>query len=107
MAQQVETVLIDDLDGSTAETTVRFGWSGAEYEIDLSSANAEALREAMSPYVAAGRKLSLQRRSKRGVADGGPKSTHVRAWAKQEGIAVSDRGRIPADVVAKFQAAHD
>jgi hypothetical protein len=108
MAQRVHVVLEDDLDGTKAEETVRFGLEGDTYEIDLSSANAAALRDALAPYVASARRTSgraASRRSSRGRS-GGPSPAEVREWARAEGREVSDRGRVPADVRAAYDAAH-
>jgi Lsr2 len=110
MAQKVQTLLIDDLDGGQAEDTVRFGLDGAEYEIDLSAKHAEAMRKALEPYVSAARRASGSAarrpgRNGRRVATAGPDSTAVREWAKAQGIQVKDRGRVPAELVVKFKAA--
>lgn len=111
MAQKVQTLLIDDLDGGAAEGTVRFGLDGAEYEIDLSAKNAEALRKALVRYVDAARRTpgSAARRAgrsgRRAANAGGPDPTTVREWAKSQGIEVKDRGRVPAELVVRFKAA--
>jgi hypothetical protein len=111
MAQKVQTLLIDDLDGGEAEGTVRVGLDGAEYEIDLSAKNAEALRGALARYVDAARRSpgSAARRPSRSgrLAAGadGARPTAVREWAKSQGIEVKDRGRVPAELGVKFQAA--
>ena len=108
MAQKIQTLLIDDLDGSEAEGTVRFGLDGAEYEIDLNAGHAQALRDGLARYVQAARRAGGgTRRAARGRrrAPGGPGSTEVREWAKAQGIEVKDRGRVPAEVVARFKAA--
>lgn len=111
MAQRVQTLLIDDLDGGQAEGTVRFGLDGADYEIDLSGEHAGALRKALEPYVSAARRASGSafrrpgRNGRRAAAAAGPDSTAVREWAKSQGIDVKDRGRVPAELVVKFQAA--
>ena len=111
MAQKVQTLFIDDLDGSEAEGTVRFGLDGTDYEIDLSAKHAEALRKAFAPYLDAARRApgSVARRpgrSGRRTADvNGPDPTAVREWAKSQGIEVKDRGRVSAELVAKFKAA--
>ncbi len=110
MAQKVQTLLIDDLDSGEADGTVRFGLDSAEYEIDLSADNAEALRKALAPYVSAARRApgSAVRRPGRGgrrAGAAGPDPTAVREWAKTQGIEVKDRGRVPAELVVKFQAA--
>lgn len=111
MAQKVQTLLIDDLDGGEAESAVRFGLDGAEYEIDLSAKNAEALRKALARYVDAARRTSGSaarrpgRSGRRAVGSTGPEPTAVREWAKSQGIEVKDRGRVPADLVVRFKAA--
>jgi hypothetical protein len=110
MAQKIQTLLIDDLDGGEAQGTLRFGLDGAEYEIDLSAKHAEALRKALEPYVSAARRAPgsaarRQGRNGRRAATAGPDSTAVREWAKSQGIEVKDRGRVPAELVVKFKAA--
>jgi hypothetical protein len=109
MAQKVQTLLIDDLDGGEAEGTVRFGLDGGDYEIDLSSVHAEALRKALAPYVGAARRTPATRppvragRKAAGASETDP--TAVRKWAKSQGIEVKDRGRVPTELVAKYKAA--
>jgi hypothetical protein len=107
MAQRVQTLFVDDLDGSAAETTVRFGVDGTDYEIDLNAAHAKALGEALEKYIQAGRRVTGSgRRGVRGRrAAGATNSAEVRAWARSQGIKVSDRGRIPASVIASFKEA--
>ena len=109
MAQKVQTLLIDDLDGSAAEGTVRFGLDGTEYEIDLNAGHARQLRDTLAAYVRAGRRVSGgSRRSARGGRRGsasGLNTTEVREWAKAQGIEVKDRGPVPAELVVKFKAA--
>ncbi len=111
MAQRVQTLLIDDLDGGEAEDTIRFGLDGAEYEIDLSAGHADALRRALAPYVSAARRApgAAARRPGRGgrraAGAGAADPVAVREWAKSQGIEVKDRGRVPAELVVKFQAA--
>lgn len=109
MASKVQIVLIDDIDGGEADATVSFSLEGTNYEIDLSEANAEGLREALAPYIDAGRRVAGSKRAGRRSAAAtsrGNRSAEIRAWAQANGIEVSARGRIPADVVAKFDAAH-
>ena len=111
MAQKVQTLLIDDLDGGEAEGTVRFGLDGTDYEIDLSAKHAEALRKALAPYLDAARRTpgSAARRpgrtGRRTASADGADPTAVREWAKSQGIEVKDRGRVPAELVVKFKAA--
>ncbi len=109
MAQKVQVVLTDDLDGGEADESVQFAIDGVTYEIDLSEANAEALREALAPYVAAGRRVG-GRASRRAPA-ARPVSertdlSHLRAWARENGYQVSDRGRVSSEVRAAYEAAH-
>ncbi len=109
MAQKIQTLFIDDLDGSDAEGTVRFGLDGAEYEIDLNADHARELREALARYTGSARRVgSTARRPARGGRRGPASAlnaTEVREWAKEQGIEVKDRGRVPADLVVKFKAA--
>jgi hypothetical protein len=109
MAQRIQAYFIDDLDGSEAEGTVRFGLDGAEYEIDLSTAHVKQLRDTLEPYTQAARRSTgagpRRARRERNAPAGRPSSTEVRTWAREQGIEVKDRGRIPAEVIAKFRAA--
>lgn len=108
MAQKIQTLLIDDLDGSAAENTVRFGLDGAEYEIDLNAGHAKELRDALARYVDAARRVGGSTRKSARVSRGsarGLDTTEVREWARAQGIEVKDRGRVPADLVVKFRAA--
>ena len=108
MAQKIQTLFIDDLDGSAAEGTVRFGLDGTEYEIDLNARHAQELRDAMARYVGAARRAGggawRPARGRKGPANG-LNTTEVREWAKAQGIEVKDRGRVPAELVVKFKAA--
>ena len=109
MAQKIQTLFIDDLDGSEAEGTVRFGLDGTEYEIDLNAEHAQALRDALARYVQAARSARggarQPARGRRRASASGVDSTEVREWAKAQGIDVKDRGRVPAELVVKFKAA--
>jgi hypothetical protein len=107
MAQQVHVLLVDDLDGGVAEETVSFAIDGRAYEIDLSSKNADELRKTLSPYRDSARKArTTARKTSTRPAGNRERSAEIRAWAKSVGIPVNDRGRIPADVVEKYDAAH-
>jgi LDH2 family malate/lactate/ureidoglycolate dehydrogenase len=105
MAQKVSIALEDDLDGGPAAETVRFGLGGAEYEIDLSKKNARAFRKGLSQFVEHARKAgrAQPRRAVRTSANR-QRSGDIRAWAKTQGITVSERGRIPASVVQQYEA---
>ena len=108
MAQKVNIILVDDLDGSEASETVAFGLDGTSYEIDLNDGNATALREALSGYIGHARKVSGgSRRGGRRTTGGSSSNTKaVREWAKANGYDVSERGRISADVQQAYDAAH-
>jgi hypothetical protein len=109
VAQKVQTLFVDDIDGSDAEGTVRFGLDGTDYEIDLNAKNAQALRDALARYTGAARRVSgstrRQPRSGRKASANGLNTTEVREWAKAQGIEVKDRGRVPAELMVKFKAA--
>ncbi|AEW95709.1 MULTISPECIES: histone-like nucleoid-structuring protein Lsr2 [Streptomycetaceae] len=104
MAQRVVVTLSDDIDGGEATETIAFGLDGKAYEIDLSAANADKLRNALTPYLKAGR-----RRSRSGKAyqrtSVAPDPAAVRAWARSNGMDVPPRGRIPKKVYEAFEAA--
>jgi hypothetical protein len=107
MAQKVQVLLVDDLDGSTADETVTFGLDGVTYEIDLSSGNAGQLRNELEQYVEHARKAASTsaRRRRTRTGAGREQSARIREWAKQNGEKISERGRIPADILAKYEAA--
>jgi len=111
MAQKVQVVLIDDLDGGDATETVSFGLDGATYEIDLSEQNARQLRDAFAPWVGNARRVSGGRGGRPAARRGGSSSgssdtTAIRSWAKDNGYKVSERGRISAEVQEAYAAAH-
>jgi len=96
--------LTDDLDGSDAATTVTFGWSGQQYEIDLSKKNAAAFEKLVRPYIDAGRKATTARAGRKAAKKSSEDLTAIRAWARSNGHAVSDRGRVPATVIEAYKA---
>src|SRR5215472_5552957 len=107
MAQKIQTLLIDDLDGGEAAGTVRFGLDGTEYEIDLSAEHSDELRKALERYLAHARRTGgTAKRAARGGRGGAALDTaKVREWAKGQGIEVKGRGRVPADVVERYKTA--
>ena len=108
MAQKVNIVLVDDLDGTEATETVSFGLDGTTYEIDLNDKNAGKLREALAGYIGHGRKVgAAPRRGRKAVSSaGGASAKDVREWARANGYDVPDRGRVSADVRAAYDKAH-
>jgi nucleoid-associated protein Lsr2 len=106
MAQKVTVALEDDLTGGPAAETVRFAVEGTGYEIDLNAKNAKAFRKLLAPYIEHARKAGrAQGRGAGRTVASRQRSGDIRAWAKQHGLAVSERGRIPASVVEQYQAA--
>lgn len=108
MAQRIVTILDDDLDGSPATTSIEFALEGTQYIIDLNDEHAQELRESLAKYIAAGRKSGRASRTVRAasIPAGGPSVKVVRVWAKEQGLQVSGRGRIQADIMAQYVAAH-
>ena len=105
MATKITVALEDDLDGGPASETVRFGLGGAQYEIDLNKKNARAFRKKLTPFVEHARQAGPgQRRGPARTTSSRQRSADIRAWAKATGLAVSDRGRIPASVVDQYEA---
>ncbi len=106
MATKVTVALKDDLEGGPAVETVRFSVGGAEYEIDLNQKNAAAFRRQVAPFIEHARRAGRGPRRRAGrPAAGREHGAAIRAWAGEQGIPASGRGRIPADVVAQYDAA--
>ncbi|MGW0824311.1 histone-like nucleoid-structuring protein Lsr2 [Streptomyces sp. NPDC002845] len=110
MAQKVQVLLVDDLDGGEADETVTFALDGKTYEIDLTTANADKLRGALDPFVKGGRRTGGRASGGRGkarAASGGSQDTaQIRAWAKENGYEVNDRGRVPASIREAYEKAN-
>ena len=107
MTRKVQVVLQDDLNGGEPAQTLSFSLEGRAYEIDLTEQNAQALRDALAPWIAAARHASIARipqpRSRPGRASD---TVDIRRWAKENGIPVSERGRISLDLRTRYEAAH-
>ncbi|MFC4117526.1 histone-like nucleoid-structuring protein Lsr2 [Nonomuraea zeae] len=113
MAKQIVESFVDDIDGSDADGTTRFALDGTSYEIDLSGKNREKLEKALAPFITKGRAVKAERltRGRRGAggstrAMSREQSANIRQWAKANGLPVSERGRIAATIVEKYEAAH-
>ena len=109
MARRIQVLLEDDLSGGPADETVPFALDGRTYEIDLSAENAQALRDAFAPWIAVARKvgaskqvIDLRAKASRRSGD----TSAIRAWAVENGIPVSTRGRISMELRARYEAAH-
>ncbi|NKX55081.1 histone-like nucleoid-structuring protein Lsr2 [Arthrobacter mobilis] len=112
MARELVVVLTDDLDGGKADETVHFSLDSKNYVIDLSAANAKALREALKPFVAKAREDTPRKeaagrgvKAKGGTAGRGHSASAVRAWARENGYKVSDRGRVQSEILTAYQQA--
>ncbi|MGW3956141.1 histone-like nucleoid-structuring protein Lsr2 [Streptomyces sp. NPDC004752] len=110
MAQKVQVLLVDDLDGGEADETVTFALDGKTFEIDLTTSNADKLRGLLDPYVKGGRRTGGRASGGRGktrVVSGGSQDTaQIRAWAKENGYEVNDRGRVPASIREAYEKAN-
>lgn len=110
MAQRVNVILVDDIDGSDADESVTFGLDGVAYDIDLSDVHAKELREALAPFVESARRVGgrkISRKASNSTASASePSPSEVRAWGLEQGYDLPKRGRIPEDVREAYDAAH-
>jgi Lsr2 len=109
MAQRVVTERTDDIDGSEAVDTVTFGYRGKRYEIDLGQKNLDRLEKALAPFIEHGRTVRAtdgRQRRRGGGARGTARASDtkaIREWARRQGLQVSERGRIPAEIVERYE----
>jgi hypothetical protein len=112
VAQKVQVILVDDLDGGAADETVTFALDGVSYEIDLSAKNAQELRDSFASWVGNARKVSSRTTSssrparRGGRSSGSARATEIREWARENGYQVNDRGRISQEIQTAYDAAH-
>jgi len=114
MAERIVRQLIDDLDGTEIPNgggeRIEFAFRGVSYQIDLTAANAAKLDKALKPYIDAAIRLRRTRGRRSSIGSNGSASKEqlsaIREWARKNGYEVSDRGRIKAEVVEAFEAAH-
>jgi hypothetical protein len=108
MATKMSVVISDDLDGSPEAEPVSFALEGTSYEVDLGAKNRAKLEKALAPYIEAGRRRpgSGPRRAATRSRSPSIDNAAIRAWARSAGLPVSERGRISADVLGQYQAAH-
>ncbi|MFC9591533.1 Lsr2 family protein [Streptomyces sp. NPDC056944] len=113
MAQKTVVILTDDLEGGEADETVAFALDGKSYEIDLSTGNADELRKLLEPYLAAGRKTGrvtsagrVRPIASKAAVGSSSDTAAIRAWAKENGFEVNERGRVPADIKAAYEKAN-
>jgi Lsr2 len=111
MAQKVQIILLCDLDDGNvgAQETVLFSLGNSAYEVDVCAKHAQQIRDGLQPFVANARKTSSAASSNRRPsrpATGREQTASIRSWAKDHGIQVNDRGRIPASVIKEYEGAH-
>ncbi|HVH93531.1 MAG: Lsr2 family protein [Nocardioidaceae bacterium] len=113
MAQRVNVVLVDDIDGTDAAETISFAMDGVDYEIDLSEKHAADLRDAVSVYVGHARRTGGRRKGRGrsssnsgGSGGSGASAADIRAWARENGWEVPERGRVSAEVREAYAAAN-
>jgi hypothetical protein len=111
MARTLQINLIDDIDGSTADETVRFALDGTNYEIDLSAKHAAKLRTDLEKYVEAARRTGTggvtragRGRTSQPARTDRDQNRAIRSWAKRKRIPLSDRGRIPQRILDRYAA---
>jgi hypothetical protein len=109
MAQRVQVLLTDDLDGTDIPAgkgeTIIFALDGKTYEIDLTTRNSNALRKALAPYLDAARPVKNSRGRQVRRTQVGADTRTIKEWARANGYQVADRGRIPNEVREAFEAA--
>lgn len=107
MAKKVQVILVDDLDGSSpADETVEFALDGVTYQIDLTSANAQRLRDDLAPWVGHADRTGGRKSTRKAVGKARRDNSEVREWARQNGYEVSDRGRISSEIQEAYDKAH-
>lgn len=105
MAQRVQIIMEDDIDGSAAAETVSFGLDGVSYEIDLNEEHAAQLRDELAEWIGSARRVG-GRRSTKNAKRSGDDNPAIRAWAVEQGMQVSARGRISQEIRDAYAAAH-
>lgn len=110
MAQRVQVILVDDLDGGEATETVEFALDGVTYEVDLSNANAAQLRDSFAQWIGVARRSGGRRQTRRRVGGGSGASrdelARMREWGRENGFKVSDRGRVSKELQDAYAAAN-
>lgn len=116
MAQKIVTLFTDDLTGeeATEVDTYTLLLNGVGVELDLTPESHGKLLEALSPFLKAeGARRVRSAASGTGIKDrrrsegpsGNKDAAKIRAWAKDNGYEVNDRGRMPASVVEAYEKA--
>ena len=106
MATRMSVIISDDLDGTGEAETVFFFKQKTAYEIDLGAKNRAKLEKALAPFIEAGRRVSSRSRRPVSRRANAQDNAAIRAWAKSEGLKVSERGRISSDVISQYEERH-
>jgi hypothetical protein len=102
VAQQITTLLIDDIDGTEASETIKFSYQGIDYEIDLNNKHTKALDESFQEWIEHARRVGGRRNSAKSASKSGLDTSAIRAWARENGYNVNDRGRVAADIIDAY-----
>lgn len=100
MAQRRHVIVTDDIDGTEGARSYRFAWQDAQYEIDLTDAHRDELIAALQPFITAGRRVRGKSPARAARSDGAA----IRAWAREHGYTLSDRGKIPDEIRAAYES---
>jgi hypothetical protein len=106
MATILNMMLTDDTDGSGNAGTVIFSYQDSSYEIDLSAQNKDLFAEALAPFITAARRIPAAASPHRRTAADRLDRASIRAWARDQGITISDRGRISTAIISQYRATH-
>ncbi len=108
MAQRVQVLLVDDIDGNEARETVSFGLDGVSYEIDLSEDNASELRNSLSTWIGHARRAGGRKITGRRPGSGPSRQdlNEIRQWGRANGFQVSDRGRVSRELQEAYDKAN-
>jgi hypothetical protein len=111
VAQKVSVTFACDYDAreipNGEQLTRAFSFDGRDYEIDLCEKHSQKFDESLGRFAdKARRATSRMSRPKRRTAAHRQRSADIRSWAKRSGLEISERGRIPAQVIAKYEANH-
>ena len=110
MVQKTVVTVVCDLphDGEVeGNETVSFSVDGTAYEIDVCSAHAKELHNIFTGYIEHARRVTgAARRRKARSGPGRERSSEIRQWARERDYKVSERGRIPASIIAEYEATH-
>src|SRR2546430_15511681 len=94
MARKIQVDLLDDIDGSQPDETLKLGLDGTHYEIDVNAKHAEKLRASLAKFITKSRRIGRGHVvvTGRGRTGGAPARAHraphqaIRHWAERRGL---------------------